>query len=301
MNELKIIQNAIFIALQDSPDYCFSDSDVALKKVKDNVFLGRFDPGHWCTEALVIAHTEDGLPSPYDYDFWERVTKIANRKGCKVYWSNVTLFLVGFFQEIKLSSDVLKLIQLGSNAVAETFRCQLECRIEVDNISSPIEQLFYVCWEISRESLINKGNPTLYELSRYVLYPQFPITSGSGERYLIDFAVLRFNADRYRQLLLDWHSRQDLYSDGNYIGDPYPEDRDEECNLNVKIAIELDSYKYHVDQLSPEGFEYQKRRERFLQHDGWTVFSFCGREVNRDPMKCVQEVQQYLCKNKITV
>jgi len=299
MNELRIIRDAIFTALQESPDYRFSDPTVAKRKIKDGVCLGRLDPGQWSPEALVIARTEDGLPCPYEYNFWERVTEIANRDGCKLHSFDVTHFSVGFFQESKLAPDVARLIQQRAEAVENAYRHRLEYALASNNISSPIEQLFYVSWDIISESTVNKLDPAAYELSHYVLYPQFPITSDLGKAYLIDFAVLRFDADRYRQLVQEWRDRQDPYSDGNWISDPFPQERDDECNSNMKIAIELDSYKYHVEQMTPADFEYQKQRERFFRRDGWMVFSFCGREVNRDPMKCVHEVWRYLSMNKI--
>jgi very-short-patch-repair endonuclease len=68
--------------------------------------------------------------------------------------------------------------------------------------------------------------------------------------------------------------------------------------MNVKIAIELDSYTHHIQQLSAADFEYQTRCARFLQNAGWKVFPFCGREVNRGPMRCVEEVRRYLLTNK---
>jgi hypothetical protein len=144
----------------------------------------------------------------------------------------------------------------------------------------------------------HQHDPASCEVSRYVLHPQFPITSDAGEQYLIDFAVMRFDAEPYRQMVSEWHDRQYPYSDGNWIGDPYPSERDKRCSLNLKVAIELDSYTHHVEGLSPADFEYLKRRERCLQHDGWTVLPFCGREVNRDPMKRVGEVRRYMMRNK---
>ena len=90
-----------------------------------------------------------------------------------------------------------------------------------------------------------------------------------------------------------------MYSDGNWIADPYPKESDDRCNVNLKVAIELDSYKYHVEELSKSAFEYQKQRERYLQQDQWTMFAFCGSEVFRDPLKCVAEVRRYLASQKI--
>lgn len=83
-----------------------------------------------------------------------------------------------------------------------------------------------------------------------------------------------------------------------WVADLYPGVRDDRCNMNVKIAIELDSHTHHIQQLSAADFEYQTRCARFLQNAGWKVVPFCGREVNRDPMRCVEEVRRYLLTNK---
>jgi Protein of unknown function (DUF559) len=189
---------------------------------------------------------------------------------------------------------VARLIERVANAAEEHTRFRLEEALNFNNISSPIEQMVYVCWEASRAALRSDHDPNDHELGRHLLYPQFPVRSDDGEEYLIDFAVLRFDADAFRMLVREWSARQDPYSDGNWIADPYPDERDRKCNENIKLAIECDSYKYHVDGLSPSEFEYQKRRERFLQKDGWTVLGFSGREISRDPKKCVDEVHRYL-------
>ena len=60
MNELNIIRDAIVKALQAS-DYRCPSIKAARSMVKNNVHLGRLDPGQWCPEALVIALTEDVL------------------------------------------------------------------------------------------------------------------------------------------------------------------------------------------------------------------------------------------------
>jgi hypothetical protein len=299
MNELQFIREAITTALKESQDCCSADPAAVLKMVEKDVVLSRFDPGRWCPEALVVAYTEDGLPSPYEYSFWERVTEIANQNGCKVYSFDVTHFLVGFFTELNLAQDVARFIEQSAKAIEENFRHRVENLLESNNISSPIEQIFYIAWEQARELSVNEIDPIAHGLAQHVLFPQFPVISDPGERYLIDFAVFKFDGDRYRQLVLEWRERQDPYSDGNWVMDWYPEERDEECNSNLKIAIELDSYKHHVERLSPAAFEYQKRRERFLQREEWTVFSFSGREVNRDPMRCVQEIRSYIIKNRL--
>lgn len=292
--ELKIIRESIFAALQENEAHRFSDSNEARKIIEHCVRLGRLDPGQWAPEALVVAHSEWGLPDPYHYEFWERVAEIANQRGCRVRSSDVTHFTVGFFQDVHVPSDVEKLIDQAAKAAEKNTRFQLEAALNFNNISSPIEQIFYVCWEAVRAMLRTDRDPNDYELNRHLLYPQFPVCSNDREEYLIDFAVMQFDAGVYRKLVREWSARQDPYSDGNWIGDPYPDARDEECNKNIKLAIECDSYKHHVEGLSVAEFDYQKRRERFLQRDGWTVLAFSGRELSRNPMNCVDEVHRFL-------
>jgi hypothetical protein len=241
-----------------------------------------------------LAYTEGSLPSAYDYEFWERVTEIANGQDCRLYSFHVTHFAVGFFQDDRVPPDVSRWIARAADATREKTRFRLENALQFNNISSPIEQIFYVCWKALRADLDPDLEPLHYELSRHVLYPQFPLISPAGEEYLLDFAVMRFDAQAYRRLVREWEDRQDPDSDGNWIADPYPKARGEKCNLNLKIAIECDSYRHHGQQLSPAEFEYHKRRDRFLQVDGWTVLPFSGPEITRDPLKCVREVQSYL-------
>src|SRR4051812_7618202 len=99
VRELRIIRESIFTALRESEGHRPSDPVDARRRIEHSVRLGRLDPGQWAPEALVVAHTEDGLPSPYEYEFWERVTDIANDQGFRVFSFDVTHFAVGFFQE----------------------------------------------------------------------------------------------------------------------------------------------------------------------------------------------------------
>ena len=58
----------------------------------------------------------------------------------------------------------------------------------------------------------------------------------------------------------------------------------------VRLAIELDGFAHHG--ATPDQFARDKVRERALQGLGWTFLRFSGREVNRDPRKCVAEAMR---------
>lgn len=294
VRELKVIRESIFTALQESEDFRPENAEEAWQSINSSVHLGRLDPGQWAPEALVVAHTEDGLPSAYEYEFWNRVEEIANTQGCRVYSFDVTHFTVGFFQDVRIPPDVHTWISRAAKAAEEHTRFRLEHDLNFNNISSPIEQMVYVCWETAGARLRNELDPNDHELWRHRLYPQFPLKSPEGEDYLIDFAVMKFDDVCFRRLVCEWNDRQDPYSDGNWIGDPYPDKRDEACNHNIKLAIECDSYKFHIEGMSPADFEYQTRRDRFLQKEGWTVLRFSGREISRNPMNVVDEVHKVL-------
>src|ERR1700722_1695571 len=108
--ELQVIRDSIFAALQERVDYRPCDATAIRAMINGCVRLGRLDPGQWAPDALVVAQTEQGLPDPYQYDFWNRVTEIANRQRCRVESFDVTHFTVAFYQEMDVPPDVSKLI-----------------------------------------------------------------------------------------------------------------------------------------------------------------------------------------------
>ena len=60
-----------------------------------------------------------------------------------------------------------------------------------------------------------------------------------------------------------------------------------------KIIIELYGYEYHS---SKDQFTKDRKRERFLQEQGYHLISFSGREINNDVRVCAQEVLEYCHK-----
>lgn len=296
MRELTILRDSVFTAMQSHPDYRFSEPAEAREVIKNLVCLNRLGGAGWCEDALFVAHNEDTLPSCGDKSFWDSVVELASKRGCDLRWFDVTHFLIGFYQNVTIAHDVSQLINRHAQRKADEVKHSLEYELEANNITSPIEQLFYVAWSMSRQAQNPYPNLNELELERFILRPQFPVFSENGEEYLIDFAVRRFDGVAYQKAVHAWEARQDPYSDGNWIGDPFPRESDDAFNLNLKIAIECDSYRYHVQNLEPSQFDYQKRRERCIQQQEWMVFAFSGSEITRDAFRCINEVKNHLRK-----
>jgi very-short-patch-repair endonuclease len=66
------------------------------------------------------------------------------------------------------------------------------------------------------------------------------------------------------------------------------------CTLpGVKLAIEVDGWATHS---SPDAIAKDRKRQRLLERDGWTVIRFGGAEVWRDPMACAEEVIAFVAR-----
>jgi len=57
---------------------------------------------------------------------------------------------------------------------------------------------------------------------------------------------------------------------------------------DARLIIELDGYAYHS---TPEQLEKDAIRQRYLTRAGYIVIRFTGREINRSPKACVDEVR----------
>lgn len=62
-----------------------------------------------------------------------------------------------------------------------------------------------------------------------------------------------------------------------------------------KIAIEADGKAYHS---SPEQVEHDKRKDWYLERNGWRVIRFSGSEIYRNSHKCVAEVEILMKNNR---
>jgi len=132
-------------------------------------------------------------------------------------------------------------------------------------IESPVEQLFYIEW------LFRKFHNHDYE--ELYLEPQHQDPSTNGFR--VDFC---FN---FIQEVLAWPECGLKLENGRMLdvitAIKYP-----------KLAIEIDGHIWH--EKTKEQVIRDKKRERILIANGWTVLRFSGSEVYKNPSKCVDEM-----------
>lgn len=56
-----------------------------------------------------------------------------------------------------------------------------------------------------------------------------------------------------------------------------------------RYAIEIDGHQWH--DKTPAQAEHDRKRDRFIQSQGYQVLRFAAREVFRDPFECMREVK----------
>lgn len=60
---------------------------------------------------------------------------------------------------------------------------------------------------------------------------------------------------------------------------------------DVKVAIEIDGFKYHA---TPEAFAADLARQREMEDAGWRFRRFTGKEINADAFACVISTEKFL-------
>lgn len=68
----------------------------------------------------------------------------------------------------------------------------------------------------------------------------------------------------------------------------------------VKLAIEIDGFNAHVKGLDREAFAYRLNRQNMLVLDGWDVLRFSYDDVQTQPRRCQQALQQYMGTRFVT-
>lgn len=63
-----------------------------------------------------------------------------------------------------------------------------------------------------------------------------------------------------------------------------------------RYAVELDGHDFH--ERTKEQAERDRSRDRALTAAGWTCLRFTGREVNRDPDVCLEQVEEFLRRDR---
>lgn len=72
----------------------------------------------------------------------------------------------------------------------------------------------------------------------------------------------------------------------------HPDRLEEFSKILPRYIIEIDGFEWH--DKTPEQAERDKKRDRFISSKGFQVLRFAAREVLRDPVKCVKEVESLL-------
>lgn len=61
-----------------------------------------------------------------------------------------------------------------------------------------------------------------------------------------------------------------------------------------RVVIECDGHEWH--ERTREQAAHDRRRDRYMQIEGWRVLRFTGREIHRDAGACLEEIQQLLAR-----
>ena len=149
---------------------------------------------------------------------------------------------------------VLEWLQENSTWIDAEPLYDFKCMVDEYGITSPPEQLFACVWCHS----FNHHNVSLL--------PQKEVG-----KYRIDFALNPFDHFMSCPAFADDTLKR--------IGEKLP-----------TYAIEIDGFEWH--DKTPEQAERDKKRERFIQSQGYTVLRFAAREVLRDPAATAREVSQ---------
>ena len=154
-----------------------------------------------------------------------------------------------------MQKNVEKYLEKRAKDLAEEWKDNIEERF--GKKLTPIEMLFFIEWAYRMDEENNV--PPAWE--RFYIYPQYDITLKNSKRYRVDFFI------KYTK---DW----------------------KKFNKKESVIVELDSYLWHGS--TPEQFTKEKKRERDLVSEGYEIIRFSGREVYRNPEKCVNEVMNYM-------
>jgi len=137
---------------------------------------------------------------------------------------------------------------------------------ELENVESPIEALFLIAFKY-----LSHLNTTYIGIDRIYIHNEKPyfrsldiVAQYKINNYRCDFCV------RY----IDEYSETDRFA-----------------------IVECDSQQWH--ERTEKERRYEKRRDRYLQSEGYKVFRFTGLEINENPINCAKEILSYITNIEI--
>lgn len=182
------------------------------------------------------------------------------------------------FEKGNTPKNVLQFLEKSARAVGayerDSFFGHVHC--EMTDCESPIEQLFLTA--IYTLATINDVRPHNFAIRKdlWVDTGVHIVLQHKIGKYRVDF-VLRYCGDA---AIVDAKHLQTI------------SDKEERT-----IVVELDGHKFH-DKDEPQR-QYEKKRDRFLQKQGYKVFHFTGTEIFKNPFAAAAECLAYLTETPL--
>lgn len=160
-----------------------------------------------------------------------------------------------------MEKNIEEYLRKRSHDVAEEWEFSVSNSME-KQCDSPIEKLFLIEWYFQTRSQIEPEK-------EFFIYPQYKIEN----QYFVDFLIFYATENEW----LREHKTLEEHKDKILI-------------------VEIDSHIWHGQ--TPEQFEKEKKRERYLITEEYRVMRFSGREIYRDVKECVNQVIDYFIKKR---
>ena len=162
------------------------------------------------------------------------------------------------YEEFVIHQNIIKKINDLHSNIEFGSACDSLVELEDLNIISPVEQLFYVYWEIVRRGRGEWMN----------LHSQTKILN-----YRVDFSV-GFISEFVNSILIPFSS-----DELSKIDKFFP-----------KVCIEIDG---HWHEKTKEQVSKDKKRERDLIKEGWSVLRYSGSEIYNNTSKHVVDAYEH--------
>lgn len=183
---------------------------------------------------------------------------VRGRAGDRVFnWEGQVM------PEIKITQDVNDFIKKCSDIVGkhadDTFNQETSLECVEKRMESPIEHIFYTAFRtLMKINYMRQAEPEMYK-GEFVFYGTDIIPQVQIGDYRVDFIVCH----------------------APILGQP-----------GKNLIVECDSQEFH--DRDEKQRRYEKKRERFLQSQGFHIYRFTGSEIKRNPFKVAAESISYI-------
>lgn len=172
-----------------------------------------------------------------------------------------------FMNGNKVEKNVMTFLDKASDDYGKIqsnfFSQEMYCNLVEQDMSSPIEQMFWIACHVLCKANLTEVNPDI-EFNK----------KGEPERGYGIFITQQAKVGRYK---VDF-----LFVCNDYF---LPEN-------NIPLIVELDGHDFHDKDKKQRA--YEKSRDRFLVKSGYKVLHFTGSEVVADPYRVAYEVLEHM-------